>query len=229
MQIAETLALLRAERGYSQEDVAAYCCQHGRPISRKAVSKWETGGSVPDAEQFLLLCRFYEVDDVMGTFCGEGASGILLNDLGRRKLFEYFQLLQLNDAYVVAPAKPQSPIRCIPLYDLPVSAGTGQFLDSDRYELIEVDETVPLNATYAVRVSGNSMEPRFSHGQVVYIKPQQTLEPGEIGIFLHNGEALCKELGRCGDRPALISLNPEYAPRIIAEQDELRVMGKVVA
>lgn len=118
--------------------------------------------------------------------------------------------------------------RRIPLYDLPVSAGTGQFLDSDRYELIEVDESVPLDATYAVRVSGDSMAPRFAHGQVLYIKPQQTLEPGETGIFLHNGEALCKELGGVEGSPTLISLNPSYEPRPILPQDELRVLGKVL-
>lgn len=46
MQIAETLALLRSERGYSQEDVAEYFRQHGRPLTRKAVSKWELGVSL---------------------------------------------------------------------------------------------------------------------------------------------------------------------------------------
>jgi len=228
MQIAETLALLRSERGYSQEDVAEYFRQHGRPLTRKAVSKWELGGSMPDAGQFLLLCQLYGVNDVMGTFCG-AESGKLLNDLGRRKLLEYFQLLQLSDMYLAEPVKPQRITRSIPLYDLPVSAGTGQFLDSDRYELIEVDEAVPLDATFAVRISGDSMEPRFTHGQIIYIKPQQTLEPGEIGIFLHNGEALCKELGDNNGQIALISLNPEYAPRVVGVQDELRVMGKVVA
>ena len=228
MQIAETLALLRSERGYSQEDVAEYFRQHGRPLTRKAVSKWELGGSMPDAGQFLLLCQLYGVNDVMGTVCG-AESGKLLNDLGRRKLLEYFQLLQLSDMYLAEPVKPQRITRSIPLYDLPVSAGTGQFLDSDRYELIEVDEAVPLDATFAVRVSGDSMEPRFTHGQIIYIKPQQTLEPGEIGIFVLNGEALCKELGDNNGQIALISLNPEYAPRVVGVQDELRVMGKVVA
>jgi len=227
MQIAETLAQLRIENGYSQEDIAEYCRQHGRPISRKAVSKWEHGGSMPDAEQFLLLCKLYGIADVLTVF-GVDNDTLRLNGLGTQKLLEYLRLLQLDNRFLAAPRK-QSVSRRIPLYDLPVSAGTGQFLDSDRYELIEVDESVPLDATFAVRVSGDSMEPKLTHGQVIYIKPQQTLEPGEIGIFLHNGEALCKELGDSDGVPALISLNSAYPPRVIQEQDELRVMGKVVA
>lgn len=227
MQIAETLAQLRIENGYSQEDIAEYCRQHGRPISRKAVSKWEHGGSMPDAEQFLLLCKLYGIADVLTVF-GVESDALRLNGLGTQKLMEYLRLLQLDNRFLAAPRR-QSVSRRIPLYDLPVSAGTGQFLDSDRYELIEVDENVPLDATFAVRISGDSMEPTLTHGQIIYIMPQQTLEPGEIGIFLHNGEALCKELGSSDGVPALISLNPAYPPRAIQEQDDLRVMGKVVA
>ena len=227
MQIAETLAQLRTDSGYSQEEVAEFCCRHGRPISRKAVSKWEHGGSMPDAEQFLLLCKLYGITDVLTVFDVDN-DALRLNGLGTQKLMEYMRLLQLDNRFLAAPRK-QSVSRRIPLYDLPVSAGTGQFLDSVRYELIEVDENVPLDATFAVRVSGDSMEPTLTHGQIIYIKPQQTLEPGEIGIFLHNGEALCKELGNSDGMPVLISLNPAYPPRAVQEQDDLSVMGKVVA
>lgn len=82
--------------------------------------------------------------------------------------------------------------RQIPLYDMPASAGSGVFLDSDSYTLIDVDENVPEAATLAVRISGDSMTPLFNDGQIVYVHHQQELENGEIGIFVLNGEAFAK-------------------------------------
>ena len=117
--------------------------------------------------------------------------------------------------------------RTLPLYDLPVSAGTGQFLDSDRYELIEVDETVPLSATFAVRIEGDSMTPRYDDKQIIYVKQQQVLNHGECGIFLLNGDAYCKILSG-HNNIQLISLNKKYHPITIEESDEFRVLGKVV-
>jgi len=114
--------------------------------------------------------------------------------------------------------------RLLRLYDIPVSAGRGNFLDGDGYEMIEVDGTVPSTADYAVRVSGESMTPRFVDGQVVFVREQQTLEVGDIGIFTHNGDAYIKKLGR-GE---LVSLNSKFVAIPIGQYDTLRVFGKVV-
>lgn len=114
--------------------------------------------------------------------------------------------------------------RLLRLYGIPVSAGLGSYLDGAEYEMIEVDGAVPASADYAVRVSGDSMVPRFVDRQIIFIQEQSTLEEGEIGIFCLNGDAYLKKLGK----GCLISLNPQYAPLPIREQDEFRVFGKVV-
>lgn len=46
--------------------------------------------------------------------------------------------------------------RLLRFYDIPVSAGLGNYLDDGSYEMIEVDNTVSRLADYAVRVSGSS-------------------------------------------------------------------------
>lgn len=114
--------------------------------------------------------------------------------------------------------------RLLRLYDIPVSAGHGNYLDEGSYGMIEVDNTVPSLADYAVKVSGNSMIPRFVDQQIIFIHEQPVLEEGEIGIFLLNSNTYLKKLGK----GHLISLNPEYDPIPILENDELRVFGKVV-
>ncbi|MDE8701471.1 helix-turn-helix transcriptional regulator [Adlercreutzia equolifaciens] len=56
VEIAQRLAELRRERGFSQEDLAT---QLG--LSRQAVSKWERAESAPDMGNLIALADLYEV------------------------------------------------------------------------------------------------------------------------------------------------------------------------
>jgi len=228
MKLHQKLAELRREKGLSQARVAAFLTARGVELTQRAVSKWERGGTQPNAEQFLLLCELYGVRDVLQTFRDLPGRQSALNARGRERLAEYARLLEGSGEFSdAAPRALPRLARTIPLYELPVSAGTGQFVDSEDYELLDVDETVPLSATFAVRLRGDSMTPRYVDGQIVYVRRQQTLEPGECGIFLLNGDAYCKRLGG-EDRTELVSLNAGYPPIPVGEYDEFRVLGKVV-
>ena len=229
-KLGSKLSELRKARKMSQQEVAKLVSVGSDPISNRAVSKWETGDTLPNAEQFLALCRIYDIRDVLSTFLGmegpndEGLNS--LNKLGRERVDEYISLLKESPEF----SYKQKVIRIkrqMPLYDLPASAGTGVFLDSDSYTLIDVDETVPENANLAVRISGDSMTPLYTDGQIVYVRQQPNLKPGEIGIFVLNGEAYCKKLETDGGIK-LISLNPNYKPIKVKYSYELRVIGKVV-
>ncbi len=56
VEIAQRLAELRRERGFSQEGLAE---QLG--LSRQAVSKWERAESAPDMGNLIALADLYEV------------------------------------------------------------------------------------------------------------------------------------------------------------------------
>lgn len=114
--------------------------------------------------------------------------------------------------------------RHLRLYDTPVSAGLGNYLTDGGTSVIEVDNTVPGNADYAVRVSGDSMVPRFVDQQIIFIHEQPSLDEGEIGIFCLNNQAYLKRL----ERGFLVSLNPAYEPIPVRDSDDLRVIGKVI-
>lgn len=108
--------------------------------------------------------------------------------------------------------------------DLPVSAGTGVYLHDDYAEQIRVpanNET--LRANYALKVAGDSMEPRFFDGDIVLVETQPSVEIGEVGIFIYEGEAYIKEFG--GDR--LISLNPKYKDIKITDPNSFYCKGRV--
>ena len=56
MTFGEKLQILRKSHGWSQEELAAKV-----PISRQAVSKWESGAAVPDTENVLILADLFGV------------------------------------------------------------------------------------------------------------------------------------------------------------------------
>ncbi len=229
MALCDILRSLRQERGWSQLELSQKLEAMGCGTSQKAVSRWERGSSEPNIRQFVALCSLYDVRDVPAVFGSRRSGRETLNAAGQKRVLEYIRLLEQDAEFSLRPPERKvAALRTIPLYDLPVSAGTGQFLDSSDYTLMEADDTVPLSATFAVRIRGDSMLPRFVDRQIVYVKQQQTLQDGEIGIFVLDGDAYCKQLS-LEDGTALISLNPAYPPIPVREFSELRILGKVVA
>ena len=114
--------------------------------------------------------------------------------------------------------------RRIMLYDMAVSAGCGVFLDDDRASEITIPDTAKsCDADFALKVAGNSMEPRYKDGDYILVKSTDSVEVGEIGVFVLDGEGYVKVFG--GDR--LISLNAGYAPIPLKDFSNVRCVGAV--
>ena len=112
----------------------------------------------------------------------------------------------------------------LPLYNIPVSAGNGEWLDEGcEYEYVEF-ENASSNADYVLKVRGDSMEPMYSNGDIVFVKANLLVESGQVGIFVLNGEGFLKQLQ--GNR--LVSLNSNYQPIIVEEWDSFFCAGKVI-
>lgn len=112
----------------------------------------------------------------------------------------------------------------VPYYDMPVSAGTGNPLDEEYPEKVDLTEQPPKGTDFIVRVSGDSMEPTYHDSDKLFVKEQPSIEIGEIGIFVVDGNAYVKELGV--DR--LISHNEKYSDIIINEYIRNECCGKVL-
>lgn len=224
--LGEKLTALRRRAKLSQRALAERLAAYGVEVTNQAVSKWETGLTQPNAEQFLALCRALDVDNIAAEFLGR-RGGLLreLNEAGVRKVREYADLLRASGLYAPQEA-PQG--RVLPLYSLAVSAGTGQFLDSEDFENVSVGPETPETADYGVRVAGDSMEPRYRDGQTVWVQYRRTLRSGEIGVFLYDGSAYLKQLLVDARGVRLHSLNPAYGDLHVKSEEDLRVLGKAV-
>ena len=152
-----------------------------------------------------------------------------LNREGRAKVEEFADILVASGRFRVQDNVIPFIQRSMPVYDLPASAGTGVFLDSNEYEMVPVGSEVPINANFGVRVSGDSMEPSYHDQQIVWVQQQPTLMDGDIGIFVLNGQAYIKQWQSSPKGTSLVSLNHAYSPIPIHETDELRTFGKVLS
>lgn len=115
--------------------------------------------------------------------------------------------------------------RSIPLYDLPVSAGIGEYLDGDAAESVSITVSESTAAAdFALRISGNSMEPKYHDGDVLLVQNAEGVEVGEAGIFVLDGSGYFKVYG--GD--CLISLNPEYGKIMLKDFENVSCIGKVL-
>ena len=98
------------------------------------------------------------------------------------------------------------------------------FVDEEYPEKVDLTEQPPKGTDFIVRVSGDSMEPTYHNGDKLFVKEQPSIEIGEIGIFVVDGNAYVKELGV--DR--LISHNEKYSDIIINEYIRNECCGKVL-
>lgn len=112
-----------------------------------------------------------------------------------------------------------------PYYSIPVSAGFGNPLDDSPEEELEIEDTIEhRKGDFIVKISGDSMKPNYNNGDLVLVQKQPTIEIGEIGIFVLNGESYIKKLGV----NELISLNAKYLPKPYTAADSILCCGKVI-
>lgn len=227
--LSTNLKEARIKAGLTQEDLASFLGK-----SKNVISNWERGDNKPDADTIFKLCDILNVDAnyLLGWSNNQSFSLSIteqqcikkyraLDDHGK-KVVDYI----LNSEYDrCTTIREPEPIYTRFIDKVPnfASAGAGDYLFDDiPFEKIEVD--ADCTADFAIGIDGDSMEPTFSHNDVVLVKKQDTINVGEIGIFIVDGECFIKELGE--DR--LISHNKKYPDKMFSECMDIRVVGKVV-
>lgn len=86
---------------------------------------------------------------------------------------------------------------------------------------------------FALKIKGDSMEPRMESGDVVIVKQQSDANSGDTVIVLVNGDdATCKKLQKTDNGIMLVSTNPKYPPMFYSNEEIVTkpvvILGKVV-
>ena len=228
--IGEVIAKHRKNKKLSQIELAEKLAEKNVSVTNAAISAWEKGNSMPTAESLLAVSEILEINDIYTEFIGENPLDPFrnLNEQGKKKAFEYITLLEQSGEY----EKPRAEIipfepRIMRIALMPTSAGTGNYLDDENFTETEVYEPVPEKADFGVYLDGDSMEPRFKNGQLIWIEKTETLESGDIGLFFYDGMTFFKKLLNKETGTFLISLNPKYKPIPVTDLSDFKIFGKL--
>lgn len=199
----ERLKGLRKERGLYQKDIANYL-----EVDRTTYVKYETGASEPDTETLSKLADFFNVS---------------LDYLVGRDDVEDINTPSNTRISVYGNTAAGIPITAIEDFDSD---------NPDDWE--EIPELMARGGQYiALRIKGDSMEPRMKTGDVVIVRLQPFVDNGDIAIVRVNGdEATCKKIKKTPEGLWLISTNPNYDPMFFSPKEietlPVAIIGKVV-
>lgn len=242
--IGSRIRAARKSQKISMDEFSALLSGYGVFAKKSAIGKWEQGDSIPSAYQLIAIAQALHLDDRISYFTN-AMSDQSLNETGLQRLEEYRKDLIASGRYKLARVAEQiAEMITVKLGTLPVSAGPGEFLDWMSFEEKDFPKSVvPVGTDFALYVSGDSMEPIYKDGQIVYVQKCETLLPGEVGIFVVDGTGYVKEYreqtpedtdaytdsdGIVHKQPVLISYNEKYDPRVISPYSNFSICGRVL-
>ena len=229
--VGEQIKKYRNIKGMTQQDIADALGES----SGRVIYNWEKGIGRPDCDKLARLCDLLGVsaDELIGCkSMAQRPTATEWNTLQKyRALDEHGKevvdyLIDSEYKRVATMArKPKARMLKVDFYNYPASAGTGNFLENEVPEQILVKESAEAEeADYVIPVSGDSMEPTYHDGDKVFVEKCSSVNIGEVGIFVVNGDVYIKELGN----KCLISHNKEYKPIRIGENDSVYCCGRVI-
>lgn len=129
------------------------------------------------------------------------------------------------------------PIQSIEKIQIPllrtVKAGYDYLAQENIIGYESIDDVIDPQNYYALRVTGDSMEPLFSDGDIAIVHKQEDFDNGNTCIILINGdEATVKKVAKTEDGIDLIAMNPYYPKRHFTKekmkQTPVQIIGKVI-
>ena len=244
--LGKKIAEQRRRRGLSQGEFASLLADYGIRIGLRGYAKWETGETVPNAYQLLAIFHALRPPEGARWLSGEEP---LLDGEGLRRLEEYREDLVASGRYKPAARVEDNAVeyREALFSRLRPSAGPGNFLDEENFEkrLFPAD-SIPPGADFAFQVDGNSMEPVYQDGQLLWVQLCSGLRVGEVGLMCYDGLSYVKvygeqpppaELrpwftdseGKVFPQPVLISYNREqYPPVPVHPEKGFAIIGRVL-
>ena len=173
-------------------------------VNQTAVSQWERGVTTPSQQILLKLCDLYGVST------------------------DY--LLGRSDY----PNAPQSTGGVW----IPVLGRVAAGVPIEAVEEIEDYEEISMDMArsgeyFALKIKGDSMEPRMKTDDVVIVRKQSDCDSGATAVVLVNGQdATVKKIKKSPEGLMLIPTNPAYEPMFYSnaeiERLPVRILGKVV-
>ena len=234
--IGTQIRIFRKSAGFTQDELAKRL-----NTTKQTISRYEKGDRKANQDMLFELCDIFgvSIDDFFPSqneaLQSPAVSQIQtiydqLHQPRQEKVLNYAerQLKEQRDEEETQPNEVSEVIQLYSYdyYDHPASAGTGQYLNDVRVEQIELP--VDVDADFVIPIKGDSMEPDYHDGDLVFIQTSVELNDGVIGVFSYNGDGYIKQLVIDKEQAYLHSLNPAYKDMPITPETDFRIIGEVV-
>ena len=221
----------RMKRGINQKELSAML-----GFSKNLVCNWEAGRSRPDINLIPKLCEILGIS--IPAFFGCPANSQELTDQEQTVLRNYRQVGKNNQQLIdtlldtmitqrEAALRKDCEDNFVRVFknDQAAAAGIGESLDksSGHYVFVRSDR-ISCRADEIITVNDDSMAPTFHDDDELFVEYTNEIRPGEIGIFIVNGDGYVKEYQPDG----LHSHNPKYKTIHICEGDDVRCVARVL-
>lgn len=201
-KFAESLRRIRFEKHMTQEELATFL-----GTTKQNISRYESGAVSPKITTAQMMAN---------------KLGISLSELNGG---DDLVVVDMRSGQQLPPAV--KPISELHMQRVPVlgnvAAGEPVYAPEDA----EVYVSSPVNCDAALTVQGDSMEPTYLDGDLLYIKCVPDVPEGRIAVVFLDDECAVKHIYKRPTGLTLISDNPVYPPRLIEFDDyaNVRIFG----
>jgi len=155
-----------------------------------------------------------------------------ISNMRRDKIKKLSEILRIDADLLLGINVQQNGFVKIPVIGR-VAAGAPIMAREDIIGYEEVPrEWVKNNTIFALKIKGDSMEPRIMEGDIVIVRSQSDVESGETAVIMIDGEATCKRVIKHTEGIVLMANNPKYPPFYVTREDaekmDISILGKVI-
>ncbi len=142
------------------------------------------------------------------------------------KIANYFKIEKSD---LIEDTTKRKDKNTFPLLGL-VKAGYNYLADENIIGYVALDNNIfDSENCFALKVTGNSMEPVLYEDDIVIVHKQEDIESGQVGIILiDNEEATVKKIVKHEDCIELIAFNSYFPPKKLYKDDKFKIIGRVI-
>ncbi len=173
-------------------------------VSKGTITSYESGVRVPPIDKLEEIAKLFNI-----------------------KITDFF-VENIND---INFSKESSTNSRIPIVSH-ASAGMGKdnFEGDEILDYLELPNKIGKKVDFGTYVVGDSMSPKILDGDIVFIKKDDILDDGDIGLFKLNDKIFIKKFkyNPFTQETFLVPLNKEYSIIPIKKTDDFSIIGKVI-
>ena len=217
--IGSKIKYYREEKSLTQDDLAKKL-----GLGKGTISNYESGYRTPQGN------RLFELAEILDININELFPPTIKSEKNISSIYSKLTPPRQQKVYHYAEEQLEAQNKKQTVVTLGKTAAGEPIYQEDIIEEEKEVSAVPAGADVALVVQGDSMEPDFKSGSVVFYKKQPQVENGELAVVHIKDDGITfKKVLFDYDKKKIIlrSLNDKYEDKVF-DADDVNILGKVI-